>query len=71
MAIIQREITDLQVFITENKHTDTVSTWSWGIADSSENPVLMSIRAFNTEEEATKNIQKLFRGWGLEIEGAL
>jgi hypothetical protein len=71
MAIIQREITDLQVFITENKHTDTVSTWSWGIADSSGNPVLMSIRAFNTEENATSNIQKLFAGWGLEIEGTL
>jgi len=61
----------MQVFVTENKHTDTVSTWSWGIADLSGNPILISARAYNTKEDADKTIQDNFKDWGLEVQGEL
>ena len=61
----------MQVFVTENKHTETVSTWSWGIADTSGNAILISARAYNSKEEADKTVQESLRDWGLEVQGEL
>tara|TARA_R110000824_G_C14724953_1_gene625582 strand:- start:11 stop:205 length:195 start_codon:yes stop_codon:yes gene_type:complete len=59
----------MRVYINKNKLTETVSTWSWGLHDSKGNPILISCKVFDTEQEAVDDIQGAFKDWGLQLDG--
>ena len=59
----------MRVFINENKPTETVSTCSWGLADSEGEPILNSVRVWNTEEDCKESIASSIKEWGLEVKG--
>lgn len=60
---------DLRVFVSEHKHTEKTSTWSWGFSDSKGKPVLSSVKNFDKESQAVENVKESFSDWNLTLEG--
>jgi len=57
----------MRVFINENKHTENVSSWSWGLASSKGEPILNSVKIWDTKEEVNNAIEAAFKDWKLEV----
>ena len=60
---------ELRVFVSEHKHTEKTSTWSWGFSDSEGEPVLSSVKNFDKESQAVENVKESFSDWNLTLEG--
>tara|TARA_R110000824_G_C14739377_1_gene627270 strand:+ start:277 stop:492 length:216 start_codon:yes stop_codon:yes gene_type:complete len=60
---------NLKVFVSQNKHTQSLSTWSWGLGDEKSTPILTSCQVFDTEKEAMDNMNESFKEWGMQLNG--
>ena len=60
---------DLKVFVSEHKHTEKTSAWSWGFADSKGIPVLSSVKNFDKESDAIQSVEQSFADWNIELDG--
>jgi len=60
---------NLKVFVSQNKHTQSLSTWSWGLGNEKGTPILTSCQVFDTEKESMDNMHESFKEWGVELDG--